>query len=248
MNKKFFDAHSMSISEYIDLLFTETKNNILHIPRFDENDLSDDPDYTEDFIMNWDRSKADKAIGIINLLVSSIKRCAEIKKTNENNFLIEIEKDDNAHFVWEKYIKTLDTEPVDYDKINDIIERKDGGDLTNEEWEYYDRIMSDRAANAQFRVGGKVYAYKYAVTCQRLFKLYLLNAPAIVIHNEIISLAEAVAINNYAVSSYQDEIDAIYEATYNDFKKGTPDKLKKLDEKYNSAMKSTAEKYGIEGK
>lgn len=200
MNTKFYNSNTFSISEYADLLFCATdENNILKIPHYEENNLSVRPQHTEIFKMKWGKKDLPKAISLCELITKSVKEIAEIKTKNEDDFIEVLRKDDNNYFIYKKYIESLDEEPVDYNKFEDIIERKDGGDLTDEEWRYYDKVITARMQNAQLRVGGKAYAYEFVIAAQRLYNLYLLNAPEKVINNEIAKLTEAIILNNYAI-------------------------------------------------
>ncbi len=207
MNKNFFDAHTLSVSEYINLLFEATANGVLSIPRYEDNSIEQGPDYIDSFVMNWNENNIDGIIIAAEKLISDIKTIASMTEESEDGYVADVDGNDKLYAVWKMFISSMDDANIDREKFNDICERMDGDNLTDEEWEYYDSVITKRTENASKRLGRKVYCYNAIIRAQRLYKLILLGAPEVVINNEANMFAEAFVINTFAERKIRDKND-----------------------------------------
>ncbi len=214
MNEKLENANNLSVPEYIKLLFECTEDGILEVPYLDYITLEES---TEKVKICWSRDDADSIIDKAQKLISDIKEIAsKTVKADDGYYDRYIDDFPELCAVFDKYLLTLDGDDVDYERFFDIgqqieIELMDNETeseaqtdddeeiepLTDEDYEYYEKVISGRINAAEKRIGGKVYFYDVVVRSQRLYHLLLLGAPKIIVENEERCLAEALALNAY---------------------------------------------------
>lgn len=78
--------------------------------------------------------------------------------------------------------------------------------VTKDEKRLYDSYRKYVVQEAEKRVGNGIYAYEYVVRAARLYRLFSLNAPEIVIKNEARLLAATMALHKYCIS--EDAVDS----------------------------------------
>lgn len=131
---------------------------------------------------------------------------------------------------WNIYVKGVEVEDMDFDKVADIEDRLDtiewvkqiakdvaaGKEIidfeknaiteyidlsvTKEEKEYRQEYLRKKHRAAECRIGKSICAYDVLIRTRRLCKLLSLNAPKIIVFNEARQLAAAMLLHDYGIS------------------------------------------------
>ena len=208
MNTDFinmFINREQSVSEYIRLLFAATDDqHMLHIPdlEFDSDDHPHVSSYRT-YSMNWDAHDMEQSIHACKQLTEDIRAIAILWNENnaKNAFLHALDRNPNLHTVWENYIEFMLND--DFDTVCcDII--NSSANMSKADWALYETLRAQAVEEANRRIGGNGYAYDIAMCCMRLFKLFHLNAPGILLKNEMLDLAQAMILNAYCIDPISD--------------------------------------------
>ena len=136
----------------------------------------------------------------------------------------------NLVTAWDLYLKPIDADEFDYDKLDEIydkletvawvkcIAQKISSDekiedfekealtdyidvsVTEEEIAYRRRYLNHLHKQAEIRLGDNICAYDVLLRAFRLYKLFCLNAPEIIINNEGRQFAAAFVLHEYGIS------------------------------------------------
>lgn len=179
--------------------------------------------------VDWNLAKYEKLLKKFNEHYSKLQQIAKKEKeADDNNKPFELEGE--LYDFWNTYLKPFDNGGLDLEKIRDIDDRLEtiewvkviagniakGNSLKDYEKEvltesidikvgddelkyrenYYNIVLKD----AENRIGTNICAYDVVVRSMRLYGLFYLNAPQIIINNEARELAAAFVLHEYGVS------------------------------------------------
>jgi len=176
------------VCKEIDALFENTVNNILVVDNLDESFDEERTKYS--CTMNWTKADAEKAKEDFSNLFAQIQKISFRWKSEP---LLE-----DLFEIYSKYIKDFE-ERYDVGNIedSDSIEGKIflGKELTKEEQEYYDKYIDDLREQANDRLGeDNQFSLNLISRARRFCRLLQLNAPQIVVENEVKAFATSYVL------------------------------------------------------
>lgn len=218
---------NISAEDAIFSMFDHTDDNgILYIPEWPRENNRDDKERFYKCLMNWDELYRDLAIGYYQLLYNRLKEIAEKWDAISSGSAAEI-LPEKLFEVWDTYIRDFETGNINTERIADISDRYEiislvdhiknklsaNAELSKDELSFYseykDTSVSEEEnalyaeykdaiyADAKKRVGDNIAAYDVVIRARRLCKLMSLGAPAVIIENEAVLLAQAIVIHSY---------------------------------------------------
>ena len=218
---------NISAEDAIFSMFDHTDDNgILYIPEWPRENNRDDKERFYKCLMNWDELYRDLAIGYYQLLYNRLKEIAEKWDAISSGSAAEI-LPEKLFEVWDTYIRDFETGNINTERIADISDRYEiislvdhiknklsaNAELSKDELSFYseykDTSVSEEEnalyaeykdaiyADAKKRVGDNIAAYDVVIRARRLCKLMSLGAPAVIIENEAVFLAQAIVIHSY---------------------------------------------------
>jgi len=101
--------------------------------------------------------------------------------------------------VWKVYLQDFDYGELGKKAFFDIAERRDGDGAEKAEEIAFRSLLESLEKQSALRLGRRICAYEFIRRAGRVYKLMVLNAPAIVVNEEAKVLAQALALNRYAV-------------------------------------------------
>ncbi len=191
----------------------------------DNDDINEETTAWLDCVMMWDDEDRNSVIAAYEELFAALKAIAagsdRLGDTREEN---EGVLSAGLLNVWDVFIRDFETGDVDEETAMDIADRMASADfaaeleelfmelasendeeifrdckedpaVTEEEEELCSRYLAAVYEDAESRFNNRIAAYDVIIRAKRVFRLMKLNAPDIMINNEAILLARAMAVN-----------------------------------------------------
>ena len=185
-NENGFFNTTFSPKNYLHFLFEQTVDGLLVIPRIEENSECDFPTYYDCYDMNWSEKDCDALYDNFVALTESLKKIA---------------LGENIPEVYDVYVRPFTSEKFDKLITTELLEREFAGTVSNEEAKLLKEYHAAKVADFESRCEGIDCNPSIISHAQRLYKIYEIGAPSIIINNEEKELIESMALCKYALDS-----------------------------------------------
>lgn len=211
-------AYQAKLEQYENFCFTPSEflaflrewtdeNGILTLPcHYDdsheedmEQDASPDaPDYFEEFRMSWEEAGCREILAEHERVCRCIREIRALRdpETDEPD-VSALNAEQSA--VWDVYLRSLEPEGFDAEKISEILEKENECIALTPEEKALDRAyLQAKIAECERRVGPGACAYNRIIYARRVDFLLKLGAPQVVLEREILLFLEAMLLHRFA--------------------------------------------------
>lgn len=177
---------------YVMDLFSRTRDNKLLITHYPTN--GEDP-YSLSYTMDWSKKDAEEVIFKFQYLVAMLRKLAQLSRDMENDEAVRAGLSEAELSVWDTFISPFEPFETDLSVIADLYLRGEFDELSDEEnslLALHDEWFEDQYLKRlpYCRLSPKHFINR----ARRYYHLVQLNAPEIIINEEVRCLAEEMVL------------------------------------------------------